>query len=216
MSFLAQSQRRKLRTGKWHGPHCLVSPARKVILLLLKETDGVPLLVSCSSKECVREAVFPVLPCPGVMAKLVCRLPSCLAPQDQLKQLQEILGSLSLQEEKTRASQRHLDQQVNSEAQQSISLITQLRAMVAEREAKVQQLELEIGQLSVQVSRALAWPGIHFQALASPSTVQTKLSNFHCFPPTFTQATPRPPWLHSAPLLPSGFPRILTYLSSLS
>nr|XP_012422687.1 PREDICTED: coiled-coil domain-containing protein 13 [Odobenus rosmarus divergens] len=72
------------------------------------------------------------------------------ALMDQLKQLQEILGSLSLQEEKTRASQRHLDQQVNSEAQQSISLITQLRAMVAEREAKVQQLELEIGQLSVQ------------------------------------------------------------------
>ncbi|XP_045759908.1 coiled-coil domain-containing protein 13 [Mirounga angustirostris] len=72
------------------------------------------------------------------------------ALMDQLKQLQEILGSLSLQEEKTRASQHHLDQQVNSEAQQSISLITQLRAMVAEREAKVQQLELEIGQLSVQ------------------------------------------------------------------
>ncbi|XP_073757444.1 coiled-coil domain-containing protein 13 isoform X3 [Callorhinus ursinus] len=72
------------------------------------------------------------------------------ALMDQLKQLQEILGSLSLQEEKTRASQRHLDQRVNSEAQQSSSLITQLRAMVAEREAKVQQLELEIGQLSVQ------------------------------------------------------------------
>ncbi|XP_030874788.1 coiled-coil domain-containing protein 13 [Leptonychotes weddellii] len=70
--------------------------------------------------------------------------------EDQLKQLQEILGSLSLQEEKTRASQHHLDQQVNSEAQQSISLITQLRAMVAEREAKVQQLELEIGQLNMQ------------------------------------------------------------------
>ncbi|XP_047595221.1 coiled-coil domain-containing protein 13 isoform X1 [Lutra lutra] len=69
---------------------------------------------------------------------------------DQLKQLQEILGSLSLQEEKTRASQRHLDQRVNSEVQQSSSLITQLRAMVAEREAKVQQLEVEIGQLSVQ------------------------------------------------------------------
>ncbi|XP_059018337.1 coiled-coil domain-containing protein 13 [Mustela lutreola] len=69
---------------------------------------------------------------------------------DQLKQLQEILGSLSLQEEKTRASQRHLDQRVNSEVQQNSSLITQLRAMVAEREAKVQQLEVEIGQLSVQ------------------------------------------------------------------
>lgn len=94
------------------------------------------------------------------MADLVCRLPSCLAPQDQLKQLQEILGSLSLQEEKTRASQRHLDQRVNSEVQQSSSLITQLRAMVAEREAKVQQLEVEIGQLSVQVSRALARPDI--------------------------------------------------------
>ncbi|XP_032716951.1 coiled-coil domain-containing protein 13 isoform X2 [Lontra canadensis] len=69
---------------------------------------------------------------------------------DQLKQLQEILGNLSLQEEKTRASQRHLDQRVNSEVQQSSSLITQLQAMVAEREAKVQQLEVEIGQLSVQ------------------------------------------------------------------
>nr|XP_031541996.1 coiled-coil domain-containing protein 13 [Vicugna pacos] len=69
---------------------------------------------------------------------------------DQLKQLQEILGSLSLQEEKTRVSQHHLDQQLNNEAQRSSSLVAQLQAMVAEREAKVQQLELEIGQLSVQ------------------------------------------------------------------
>ena len=83
-----------------------------------------------------------------------------MAPQDQLKQLQEILGSLSLQEEKTRVSQHRLDQQLNSEAQRSSSLVAQLRAMVAEREAKVRQLELEleIGQLSVQVSRALAQP----------------------------------------------------------
>ncbi|XP_045055820.2 coiled-coil domain-containing protein 13 isoform X2 [Desmodus rotundus] len=72
------------------------------------------------------------------------------ALMDQLKQLQEILGSLSLQEEKTRASQHHLGQQLNNEAQQSSSLVAQLRAMVAEREAKVRQLELEIGQLSVQ------------------------------------------------------------------
>nr|XP_025856705.1 coiled-coil domain-containing protein 13 isoform X2 [Vulpes vulpes] len=72
------------------------------------------------------------------------------ALMDQLKQLQEILGSLSLQEEKSRASQHRLDQRVNSEAQRSSSLITQLRAMVAEREAKVQQLEQEIGQLSMQ------------------------------------------------------------------
>ncbi|XP_026352607.2 coiled-coil domain-containing protein 13 [Ursus arctos] len=72
------------------------------------------------------------------------------ALMDQLKQLQEILGSLSLQEEKTRASQLRLDQRVHSEAQQSSGLITELRAMVAEREAKVQQLELEIGQLSMQ------------------------------------------------------------------
>ncbi|XP_036189197.1 coiled-coil domain-containing protein 13 [Myotis myotis] len=71
----------------------------------------------------------------------------------QLKQLQEVLGSLSLQEEKTRASQHRLDQQLNSEAQQSSSLVAQLQAMVAEREAKVRQLELEIGQLSVQYHR---------------------------------------------------------------
>ncbi|XP_008066750.2 coiled-coil domain-containing protein 13 [Carlito syrichta] len=75
------------------------------------------------------------------------------ALMDQLKQLQEILGSLSLQEERTRASQHHLDQQLNSEAQQSSSLVAQLRAMVAEREAKVRQLEMEIGQLSVQYLR---------------------------------------------------------------
>ncbi|KAK1332554.1 hypothetical protein QTO34_007237 [Cnephaeus nilssonii] len=71
----------------------------------------------------------------------------------QLKQLQEILGSLSLQEEKTRASQHRLDQQLNNEAQQSSSLVAQLQAMVAEREAKVRRLELEIGQLSVQYHR---------------------------------------------------------------
>ncbi|XP_050636339.1 coiled-coil domain-containing protein 13 isoform X3 [Macaca thibetana thibetana] len=73
--------------------------------------------------------------------------------EDQLKQLQEILGSLSLQEEKTRVSQHHLDQQLNSEAQRSNSLVTQLRAMVAEREAKVRQLEMEIGQLNVHYLR---------------------------------------------------------------
>uniref|UniRef100_A0A4X1TJ41 Coiled-coil domain-containing protein 13 n=1 Tax=Sus scrofa TaxID=9823 RepID=A0A4X1TJ41_PIG len=75
------------------------------------------------------------------------------ALMDQLRQLQEILGSLSLQEEKTRVSQHHLDQQLNNEAQRSSSLVAQLRAMVAEREAKVRQLELEIGQLSVQYLR---------------------------------------------------------------
>eukprot|EP00069_Balaena_mysticetus_P022341 bmy_03307T0 len=75
------------------------------------------------------------------------------ALMDQLKQLQEILGSLSLQEEKTRVSQHHLDQQLNNEAQQSSSLVAQLRATVAEREAKVRQLEVEIGQLSMQYLR---------------------------------------------------------------
>ncbi|XP_055985530.1 coiled-coil domain-containing protein 13 isoform X2 [Sorex fumeus] len=75
------------------------------------------------------------------------------ALMDQLKQLQEILGSLSLQEEKSRASQQRLDQQLNSEAQRSSSLVAQLQAMVAEREAKVRQLELEIGQLSTQYLR---------------------------------------------------------------
>ncbi|XP_062056607.1 coiled-coil domain-containing protein 13 isoform X2 [Lepus europaeus] len=72
---------------------------------------------------------------------------------NQLKQLQEVLGNLSLQEEKTRASQHNRDQKLNSEAQRSSSLVAQLRAMVAEREAKVRQLELEIGQLSVQYLR---------------------------------------------------------------
>ncbi|XP_053454955.1 coiled-coil domain-containing protein 13 isoform X2 [Nycticebus coucang] len=75
------------------------------------------------------------------------------ALMDQLKQLQEILSSLSLQEEKMRASQHHLDQQLHSETQQSSSLVAQLQAMVAEREAKVRQLESEIGQLSVQYLR---------------------------------------------------------------
>uniref|UniRef100_A0A8C6S5L7 Coiled-coil domain containing 13 n=2 Tax=Nannospalax galili TaxID=1026970 RepID=A0A8C6S5L7_NANGA len=69
---------------------------------------------------------------------------------DQLKQLQEILGGLSVQEESRRTSQHHRDQKVNNEAQRSTSLVAQLRAMVAEREAKVRQLEVEIGQLSVQ------------------------------------------------------------------
>ncbi|XP_007106839.2 coiled-coil domain-containing protein 13 [Physeter macrocephalus] len=75
------------------------------------------------------------------------------ALMDQLKQLQESLGSLRLQEEKTRVCQHHLDQQLNNEAQQSSSLVAQLRATVAEREAKVRQLEVEIGQLSMQYLR---------------------------------------------------------------
>ncbi|XP_032120119.1 coiled-coil domain-containing protein 13 isoform X3 [Sapajus apella] len=75
------------------------------------------------------------------------------ALMDQLKQLQETLGSLSLKEEKTRLSQHHMDQRLNSEAQRSSSLVAQLQAMVAEREARVQQLEMEVGQLSVQYLR---------------------------------------------------------------
>lgn len=128
-------------------------------------------------------------------------LPSCFppprrpSPQDQLKQLQEILGSLSVQEEKTRASQRRLGQQLNSETQQSSSLVAQLRAMVAEREAKVRQLELEIGQLSTQVSRALARPSI-----------QRHLSHSHLFPPAFIQGAPCPAWSHFGSLLLSGSP----------
>lgn len=131
--------------------------------------------------------------------------PSPGAPQDQLRQLQEILGSLSLQEEKTRVSQHHLDQQLNNEAQRSSSLVAQLRAMVAEREAKVRQLELEIGQLSVQVSRALGWPRIHSEVLASPAGIQRNLSHFHFSLPAFSGAAPRPtwPWLPASMWLPS-------------
>ncbi|XP_023556551.1 coiled-coil domain-containing protein 13 isoform X3 [Octodon degus] len=72
------------------------------------------------------------------------------ALMEQLKQLQETLRSLSLQEEKMHASQRCQDQKAHSEAQRSSSLVAQLQAMVAEREAKVQQLELEIRQLGMQ------------------------------------------------------------------
>ncbi|CAO2633119.1 Coiled-coil domain-containing protein 13 [Lemmus lemmus] len=73
------------------------------------------------------------------------------ALMDQLKQLQDILGSLSVQEESRRTSQHHLEQKVNSEAQRSSSLVAQLQTMVAEREAKVRQLELEIGRFSEQI-----------------------------------------------------------------
>lgn len=78
-----------------------------------------------------------------------------------------------MQEESRRASQQHLDQKVNSEAQRSSSLVAQLRAMVADREAKVRQLELEIGQLSVQVS----WvpPGQSVSVFhTAPSTLQSR------------------------------------------
>nr|XP_003930910.2 coiled-coil domain-containing protein 13 [Saimiri boliviensis boliviensis] len=75
------------------------------------------------------------------------------ALMDQLRQLQETLGSLSLKEEKTRLSQHHVDQQLNSEAQRNSSLVAQLQAMVAEREARVQQLEMEVGRLGVQYLR---------------------------------------------------------------
>ncbi|XP_010622783.1 coiled-coil domain-containing protein 13 isoform X3 [Fukomys damarensis] len=75
------------------------------------------------------------------------------ALMEQLKQLQETLSSLSLQEEKARASQRHQDQEAHSEAQRNSSLVAQLQAVVAEREAKVRQLELEVRQLSGQYLR---------------------------------------------------------------
>lgn len=100
-----------------------------------------------------------------------------LGPQDQLKQLQDILGSLSVQEESRRTSQQHLDQKVNSEAQRSSSLVAQLRAMVADREAKVRQLELEIGQLSVQVS----WvPQASVSVPTLPFHSHTHVSTGHC------------------------------------
>ena len=133
------------------------------------------------------------------------RPPPHPAPQDQLKQLQEILSSLSLQEEKTRVSQHRLDQQLNSEAQRSSSLVAQLRAMVAEREAKVRQLELEIGQLSVQVSGVLAQPA-GSQVGAGPPSTQRSLSHFLFSPPVFPWAAPSPTWPRFGSLLPSGSP----------
>lgn len=107
-----------------------------------------------------------------------------LGLQDQLKQLQDILGSLSVQEESRRTSQQHLDQKVNSEAQRSSSLVAQLRAMVADRESKVQQLELEIGQLSVQVS-GCPWPAC--QCPHSPCHCPRSLQHWPLLPPE-TQA----------------------------
>lgn len=103
-----------------------------------------------------------------------------LGPQDQLKQLQDILSSLSVQEESRRMSQQHLDQKVNSEAQRSSSLVAQLRAMVADREAKVRQLELEIGQLSVQVSWVSPGQSVSaFHTAPSLSAVMSALATLH-------------------------------------
>lgn len=97
-------------------------------------------------------------------------------------------------------SQHHLDQQLNSEAQRSNSLVAQLQAMVAEREAKVRHLEMEIGQLNVHVSRALAQRPNPFSSRASPS------SSFHFFPLALAQARLHPSWLHFGHLLLSGSP----------
>lgn len=76
-----------------------------------------------------------------------------------------------------RTSQHQMDQKLNSEAQQSSSLVAQLQAMVAEREAKVRQLELEIGQLGVQVGSMLVPPQHPF-----PSRIQGNLTSSHFFP----------------------------------
>lgn len=126
---------------------------------------------------------------------------SCLAPQDQLKQLQEVLSSLSLQEEKARASQHHLGQQLNNEAQRSSSLVAQLRAMVAEREAKVRQLEVEIRQLSAQVSRCSR----DLHPFPCKSIPRRNPSSFPFLLPAFTQTIPHSTWSALA-LLPSGLP----------
>ncbi|KAM5291973.1 coiled-coil domain-containing protein 13 [Ctenodactylus gundi] len=91
---------------------------------------------------------------------------------EQLKQLQEVLGSLSRQDTEARTSRHHLDQQARSEAQRSSNLVAQLRAMVAEREAKVRQLELEIGQLGAQYLQDKGLPEGHGgsgASLAHPS-----------------------------------------------
>lgn len=118
---------------------------------------------------------FPALSSPNLLLTAL-----WLGPQDQLKQLQDILSSLSVQEESRRTSQQHLDQKVNSEAQRSSSLVAQLRAMVADREAKVRQLELEIGQLSVQVS----WvPPGQCVCPHSPPTLHSHFSSGHCIVP---------------------------------
>lgn len=146
---------------------------------------------------------FLVLPYPGALVDP--RLPSCLTPQDQLKQLQEILGSMHLQEEKTRASQHRLGQQLNHEAQQSSSLVTQLWAMVAEREARVQQLEMETGQLSVQVSRALvSAASISRSQQVHPTSREISATSVSFHLPSFRlhHVLPRPtlaPCFHLAP-----------------
>lgn len=98
-----------------------------------------------------------------------------------------------------RASQHRLDEQLNSEAQQSSSLVAQLQAMVAEREAKVRRLELEIGQLSMQVRRAPAQPSSRFPVLARPSAIQRHLSPVRTLPPAFIQGALPPAGFHLAP-----------------
>ncbi|XP_068091234.1 coiled-coil domain-containing protein 13 isoform X2 [Hyperolius riggenbachi] len=68
----------------------------------------------------------------------------------QQKNLQEILGRLSQQEEKNKDSQHSLSLHLNNESQKQNSLVTQLKQMVAEREAKVKELEDEVQQLTTK------------------------------------------------------------------
>ncbi|KAG8534883.1 hypothetical protein GDO81_030036, partial [Engystomops pustulosus] len=68
----------------------------------------------------------------------------------QQKNLQEILGRLSQQEQKHQESQQTLNLQLNNESQKQSSLVSQLKQMVAEREAKVRELEEEVQQLSLK------------------------------------------------------------------
>ncbi|XP_068091235.1 coiled-coil domain-containing protein 13 isoform X3 [Hyperolius riggenbachi] len=70
--------------------------------------------------------------------------------EGQQKNLQEILGRLSQQEEKNKDSQHSLSLHLNNESQKQNSLVTQLKQMVAEREAKVKELEDEVQQLTTK------------------------------------------------------------------
>ncbi|KAJ8408200.1 hypothetical protein AAFF_G00264280 [Aldrovandia affinis] len=68
----------------------------------------------------------------------------------QQKQLQEVLGRLSQQDQWTQQARENLGERMNGEAQRHGSLVQQLKDMVSEREAKVTELEREIQELGLK------------------------------------------------------------------